>query len=146
MHVSLTAGILSVFSFASPYSISSLSVDGKRAPQVYITGSSPLPNLPCISDKNIDDIIESQQEGWQPSPIVSINGEDVVSYLSQFAAPNSAGTLEPNGDWNQLMDTPALDIQGYLPIFSGAATFYPGDALNFTFANGTELDTYWLSL
>lgn len=101
--------------------------------------------LPALT-KNLDDIIVSQQEGWQPSPIVSINGQDVVSYLTQFAALNSAGTLEPHADWNQLMDAPALDIQGYLPIFSGGATFYPGDELNFTFANGTELPTFWLAL
>ena len=39
-HVTLTAGALSAFSFASPYSISSASVDGKQAPQVFITGTA----------------------------------------------------------------------------------------------------------
>ena len=77
---------------------------------------------------------------------MSINGQDIVSYLTQFAGLNSAGMLEPHADWNQLMDAPALDVQGYLPIFSGSATFYPGDQLNFTFANGTELPTFWLAL
>lgn len=37
-HVDLSAGILSVFTFASPYYISSVSVDGKQAPQIYLTG------------------------------------------------------------------------------------------------------------
>lgn len=37
-HVDLSAGILSVFSFASPYYISSVSVDGKQAPQIFLTG------------------------------------------------------------------------------------------------------------
>jgi Peptidase family S41 len=148
-HVALTSGILSAFSFASPYAITAASPDGKQAPRVYITGKFPhaVPH-DCLrlTDKTLDDIIDSQKQSWQPSPIVSINGEDVVSYLTLFAALNSMGTIEPNGDWNELMDTPALDIQGFLPIFSGAATFYPGDALNFTFANGTELDTFWLAL
>jgi hypothetical protein len=39
-HVSLTAGALSAFSFGSPYSISSASIDGKQPPQVYITGTT----------------------------------------------------------------------------------------------------------
>ncbi|KAL9086788.1 MAG: hypothetical protein Q9165_006935 [Trypethelium subeluteriae] len=129
-HVALSAGALAAFSFASPYSITSASIDGKQPPQVFFT----------------DDVVASQQEGWQPSPIVSINGEDIVAYLTQFAALNSAGTLEPHADWNQLMDTPALDIQGFASIFSGAATFYPGDTLNFTFANGTQVPTYWLAI
>lgn len=37
-HVDLSAGILSVFSFASPYYLSSVSIDGKQAPQIFFTG------------------------------------------------------------------------------------------------------------
>lgn len=37
-HVALTAGALAAFSFASPYEIVSVSVDGKQPPKVYITG------------------------------------------------------------------------------------------------------------
>ena len=37
-HVTLTAGALSAFSFASPYSITSASIDGRQSPQVYLTG------------------------------------------------------------------------------------------------------------
>jgi hypothetical protein len=37
-HVDLLAGILSAFSFASPYYISSVSVDGKKAPEIFFTG------------------------------------------------------------------------------------------------------------
>lgn len=44
------------------------------------------------------------------------------------------------------MQTPALDIQGFLSVFSSATTFYPGDHLNFTFENGTDLSTYWLAI
>ena len=129
-HVALTAGALAAFSFSSPLSITSASVDGKQPPQIFFT----------------DDIIASQQEGWQPSPVTSINGQAAVDYLTQFAALNSAGTLEPSAQWNQLMDVPALDIQGFSPVFYGAATFYPGEELNFTLANGTEVPTYWLAI
>ncbi|OCL11266.1 hypothetical protein AOQ84DRAFT_386953 [Glonium stellatum] len=129
-HVALTAGALSAFSFASPFAISSVSVDGKQLPKVYVT----------------DDIIQSPGQAWQPSAIKSINGEDVTEYLTKFAALNSAGTLEPHADWNQLMTSPALDIQGSLSVFAGAATFYPGDDLAFVFENGTELDYNWLAI
>jgi hypothetical protein len=37
-HVSLNAGILSAFTFASPYELASVSIDGKQEPRVYITG------------------------------------------------------------------------------------------------------------
>ena len=37
-HVALTAGALSAFSFASPYAITSASIDGRQSPQVYLTG------------------------------------------------------------------------------------------------------------
>jgi hypothetical protein len=37
-HVDVLAGVLSVFSFASPYYISSVSVDGKKAPEIFFTG------------------------------------------------------------------------------------------------------------
>lgn len=37
-HVDLSAGILSLFSFASPYYISSASTNGKATPQLYFTG------------------------------------------------------------------------------------------------------------
>lgn len=129
-HVALSAGVLSAFSFASPLAISSVSVDGKQLPKIYVT----------------DDIIQSPQQGWQLSAIQSINGENVTDYLTKFAALNSAGTLEPHADWNQLMTSPAMDIQGSVSVFAGAATFYPGDNLTFTFENGTELDYYWVAI
>lgn len=87
------------------------------------------------------DILNSQSQGWTPSPIVTINGEDVVEFLTKFAALNSAGTLEPHADWNQLMSSPAQDIQGRFSVYSGGATFYPGDDLVFALGNGTEIGT-----
>lgn len=40
-HLNLFAGILSVFTFAAPYSIVSVSLDGAQLPQVYIAGETP---------------------------------------------------------------------------------------------------------
>ena len=39
-HLSVDGGALAVFSFGSPYAISSVSLDGVQIPQVYLTGSS----------------------------------------------------------------------------------------------------------
>lgn len=45
-HVDLVAGILHPFSFTAPFEISSVSIDGKQAPQVYLTGRFPPPPSP----------------------------------------------------------------------------------------------------
>jgi hypothetical protein len=70
----------------------------------------------------------------------------VTEYLEAFAANNSQGTLEPHADWNQLMYSPALDIQGYMDTFSGDAVFYPGDTITFEFENGTTITDNWLGI
>jgi hypothetical protein len=123
-HLNLVAGVLAAFTFGSPYDIVSVSIDGKQLPKVYLA----------------DDLFDSQFfADWQPSAIATINGQNVVDYLTLFAAKNSVGTLEPHADWNQLMLSPSLDIQAYFDVFSGGATFYPGDTITFVFENGTTL-------
>jgi hypothetical protein len=66
--------------------------------------------------------------------------------LTDFADKNSAGTLEPHSDWNQLMLSAAQDIQGYFNVFSGGATFYPGDAITFVLENGTTINDFYLAI
>ncbi|KAF2468287.1 uncharacterized protein BDR25DRAFT_305255 [Lindgomyces ingoldianus] len=129
-HVQLTAGALSAFSFASPYEIASVSIDGKEPPKVYMT----------------DDIINSPKQGWTPSPLKTINGVEVVEFLTQYAALNSWGNVEPHADWNALMSHPALDIQGGLNMFAGSGTFYPGENLTFVFENTTKIETIWIAI
>lgn len=129
-HVVLETGILSAFTFGSQYDIMSVSVDGKQLPQPYIA----------------QDVVDSLTEGWTPSPIVKINGEDATTYLTLFAAANSLGRLDPHADWNQLMYTPVEDILGIGNTFGWDAPLYPGDNLTFGFANGTTLDTQWLAI
>lgn len=128
-HVSLSAGILDAFSFASPVGLVSLSVDGKQAPEIYVT----------------EDLLYSRLAGYKASPVKTINGKDVVDALTEFAELNSYGYVEPHADWNALMDSPALTISGDLSVFQ-SATFYPGDELVFTFKNDSEYSTYWLSI
>lgn len=83
---------------------------------------------------------------YQPSAIASINGQPTVEYLSQFAAVNAIGGIEPHADWNQLMASPALYIQNEYPIWEGLTTFYPGDNMTYTFENGSTTGTIpWLA-
>ncbi|KAI1146194.1 hypothetical protein F4825DRAFT_441452 [Nemania diffusa] len=130
-HLYIDAGVLAAFSFASPSDIVSVSLDGISPPKVYLSS----------------DLFESQYfTSFQPSAVKSINDMDVVTYLEQFAANNSVGTLEPHADWNQLMLSPALDILGYYDVFSGGATFYPGDTIKWTFENGTIQEEEYLGI
>jgi hypothetical protein len=129
-HVQLTAGALSAFSFGSPYEVVSVSVDGKEAPKIFIT----------------DHILESQAGGGTPSPVTSINGEDVVDFLTKYASLNAWGYVEPHAEWNALMSNPNLDVQGGLTTFSGGGTFYPGENLTFTLEDGTEYETIWVAI
>lgn len=57
------------------------------------------------------------------------------------------GGLEPHADWNMLMQSPALDIQGLFEVLFGSTTFYPGDTYTLTFENGTTLGPQpWLAI
>jgi hypothetical protein len=131
-HVVLNAGALSAFTFVSSFGLVSASVDGKQAPEVYL---------------DEDFYRASAIDGYDASPIAQINGVDVIEYLEYFAERNSHGFLEPHADWNAIMDSPALDIQGYLSTFQ-SASLYPGDdafgdVLNFTLKNTTTIETVW---
>lgn len=130
-HVSLSAGILSIFTFGSPLRIVSASSNGVELPKIYVP----------------DDLIEAAQNNvtWTPSPVSSINSQDVIQYLTRFAATNAAGAIEPNADWNQLMSNPAGDVMTQLSAFEGSTIFYPGANISFTFENGTYDDRPWLA-
>ena len=75
-----------------------------------------------------DDLIEAidQGVGWEPSPVSTINGQEVVSFLAQFAVINAPGNIEPHADWNDLMSSAAGDVQGLYSAFEGNTLFYPG--------------------
>jgi hypothetical protein len=128
-HVSLDAGILSAFRFASPYTIVSLSQDGFQEPKVYLK----------------EDLLAAAKEGYTPYPVTKINDVDVVDYLANLMGPNSDGYVEPHADWNSLMNSPVKDVQGYLSLFQ-RLPLYPGDSLSFQFENDTSLDTIWLAM
>ncbi|KAL1800496.1 hypothetical protein ACET3X_000838 [Alternaria dauci] len=128
-HVTLNAGILSAFRFASPYTLVSLSENGSEEPKVYLK----------------EDVLAAAKEGYEASPVTKINGIDAIEYLTTLIAPNSDGYVEPHADWNSLLSSPAKDIQGYLSVFQ-RLPLYPGANLTFTFENNTSLDTIWLAM
>lgn len=77
---------------------------------------------------------------------MSINGIETAEFLSSFAAQNSLGLLEPHADWNQVMSSPAGDIQGLLSSFEGSSPFYPGENITFNFENkSTTFPLPWLA-
>ncbi|KAJ5783114.1 Interphotoreceptor retinol-binding [Penicillium paradoxum] len=143
-HLNLHGGMLENFIFAAPVDIVSVSLDGLELPKVYVAHDLFLnqshPNLCTGPNKN-------EPAGcWEPSPIISINGQDVVDYLTDFAASNSFGNLEPHSDWNMLMRSAALDNQGYLEGFA-AANVYAGDKMDIQFENHTVTPPLpWISL
>ena len=119
-HLQLEAGILAAFTFQSPYPLVALSEDGVQAPKVYVT-----------------DDVALTSDSFKPSAIKTINGQDVTAYLTQFAAANSVGNLEPNADWNDLMSSFAAYIQDSYSILESYVEFYPGDTITLGFENGT---------
>ncbi|PLB35849.1 uncharacterized protein BDW47DRAFT_133231 [Aspergillus candidus] len=125
-HLRLAGGILSPFAFGSPRAIASVSLDGKELPKVYFA----------------EDLFayEASDGSSEPSAIATINDQDVVEYLTEFAAVNAAGKLEPHAEWNMLMQSGALDIQGYFEVFYSGATFYPGESIAFGLEDGTVLE------
>ncbi|KAF4911772.1 Peptidase S41 family protein ustP [Colletotrichum fructicola] len=133
-HVDLYAGILSVFSFASPVSLVSASIDGKETPKVYFA----------------DDILNRQENNLETpiSAVSHINDEPVAEYLARFASLQSVGMLEPHADWNELMDSPVQDIQGIFSIFAGASTFFPGETITFSFEDPSmeKVELHWLAV
>lgn len=132
-HFQLYAGVLNQFTFGSNYEVITLSEDGRKSPEVY------------VRDDYLVDCLA--RPGCTPSPIDTMNEVPVVDFLTEFAANQSYGLLEPHADWNQLMNTPALNIQGGLTTFGGSATLYPGDELDIILKNGSNIySSFFLSL
>ena len=84
---------------------------------------------------------------WQASAIARFNGQEATAFLAQFAAVNSLGYSNPDADWNNLMYSPAQDIQYLNNAWDGSSPFYPGDVYSLVFENGTTVaSSYWLAV
>lgn len=149
LHLSLAAGVLSIFNFASPYDIVSISLDGVQLPKVYLAGEQSFPEesyiLVLISV--IVDVFDSRDfTTFKPSAVATINEIDAITYLSDFASEQSVGNLEPHADWNQLFYNQVQDIIRTTNTFSGSATFYPGDEIRLTFENGSKISDHYRAI
>ncbi|KAL8988066.1 MAG: hypothetical protein Q9177_002799 [Variospora cf. flavescens] len=149
-HINLAFGIMSIFTFGSPYGLVSVSTDGVALPKLFVPGHSML----STGGKNsglimtADDIIEAEYDeaDWTPSAVVEINGIEASKFLKDFAASNVQGYIEPHADWNNLMSSAASDVQFILSTFEGSSIFYPGVNIRFKFENGTDSgDLPWLA-
>ena len=128
-HLTLDAGALSVFTFLSPIGVTALSEDGIQPPKIYSTN-----DLQAINSSAL------------PSPVIAINGKDPIEWLKNFAAKQAVGNIEPHADWNQLMSSPVSEALQTYSLFESDVTFYPGDTLEMTKANGSVEGPYpWLA-
>ena len=89
--------------------------------------------------------LNGDEPHWPPR-ITHINGQDVTQYLTQFAAINSVGLLEPHAEWNQLMLSPAAEIQNIYSVWGGSSTFYPGSTLDYTLSDGNVTRSVWKAI
>lgn len=128
VHVSLDAGLLAAFKFASPFDLVSASPDGKKPPRLYLR----------------DDILAAKQ-GSPLSHITLINEMNATDYMTYLAQMNARGYVEDHGDWNDLMASPATDILGMQNALQGL-TFYPDTELNLVFSDKTVLKSSWLAI
>ena len=96
----------------------------------------------------IDDLYTSLNGGgYNASPIATVNGQPAIEFYKSFSVVNSHGYVESHADWNDLMYSPAADIQGIVDDLAGASPFYPGDVFSIIFKNGTTLpDQTWLAV
>ncbi|KAI4192629.1 MAG: hypothetical protein LQ346_004227 [Caloplaca aetnensis] len=131
-HINLGYGVLSIFTFGSPYGLVSVSTDGVALPKLFLT----------------DDLLLAQYDDadWTPSAVVEINGVEASKFLKDFAASNVQGYIEPHADWNNLMSSAASDVQFVLSTFEGSSIFYPGANISFKFENGSDTGNLpWLA-
>ena len=151
-HLYLFGGLTEIFSFGMIYPLISVSIDGIALPKVYLEGesSADVEQFEVGSDNSVSDDLNSAQEAngqWNASAIATIDGQDVTDFLTQFAASNSLGYSNPDADWNNLMDSPAQDIQYLNNALDGSSPFYPGDVFSIIFENGSTIaSTNWIAV
>ena len=129
-HFSASLGVMGLFAWILPDTLVSVSSDGEKLPEVFAKS----------------DVLRDVEGA---SPIVEIEDESVFTYLQKYAARTAAtGSLDPHGDWNLLMWSPAyqfnrwgaLDEVSYWPGFFEMTTVYNGESLSGRFANGSSFE------
>lgn len=130
-HLSVSVGIVGLFTWRLLDSVVAISSDGQELPQVY-----------AFSDVR-DNVTDA-------SPMVEIEGQNVFDYLESYAnSSTSLGLIDPHADWNQIMwNGPSLfgrigpDAKSatfVVPAFQATAV-YNGPSVSGRFANGSEFE------
>ncbi|KAI1618223.1 hypothetical protein EDD36DRAFT_25269 [Exophiala viscosa] len=103
--------------------LAAVSVDGVEQPQVYMADDLVLVDSAALQLRPVT--------GYTPSPVTSIDGEDVVSFL--LVQSLIGMSQDPDALWNQ--DFFQLGNQNTNNF--QYPYYYPGPTTNLTFANGT---------
>ena len=117
-----------VFYFTRPISLVAVAPDTTLAPEIFVAS----------------DIMSFYGQATNttaapPSPIDTINGEDVNSFLEYLSLSNNL--QDPDALWNNLMYNPAFLTLGGGPgggLFSNLGSIYPDDYTIVTFTNGSN--------
>lgn len=80
---------------------------------------------------------------------MEINGQDPQEFLMQYIEANAASYLEPDANWNSLMETPVGDVLGLWSAYQ-SGSLYPGDGddarLEYKLEDGTILAGNWTAI
>lgn len=92
-------------------------------------------HLLLVLIKILGDLQKSEKDSFSPSPVVSIDGKDAVTFLQDWAF----GVLEaqdPDAAYNGLFSSVAGQSVDFTPLFV-SSQLYPGATTTFSFENGT---------
>ncbi|KAH0292500.1 hypothetical protein KCU62_g2010, partial [Aureobasidium sp. EXF-3399] len=103
-----------------------------------VTGESDTPDVYAYSDEAA--LTNPGDFGYSPSPIIQINGEDVLTWLNSYASQNGR-SQDPDANYNQVfVSVPALAFQGTETSYFALSRFYQGENTVLTFANESTRD------
>ncbi|OCT55114.1 peptidase S41 family protein [Cladophialophora carrionii] len=144
-HLTFAPDAYSVFAYFNPLgSLVSVSADGKQLPEVYLYSESFLQTLfEQATDGDEDDLQTSAAEGWNPSPIVKINGTDAVTWLSQKAFNETMTHQDLDALYNRLffsINAPP-DGSGFGYFYVPALARFYGSSITVEFKNGSEVSS-----
>ncbi|MCJ1265630.1 hypothetical protein MMC22_005510 [Lobaria immixta] len=105
-----------VFEFRRTQSLASISKDGLDLPKIYFQ----------------NDLRQSENSSFFPSPVILIDGKDAVAFLQDWAF-GAIETQDPDAAYNRLFSS----IVGSTPVFL-SSQLYPGATTTYSFENGTN--------
>ncbi|OAP57019.1 hypothetical protein AYL99_09131 [Fonsecaea erecta] len=126
-HLNYIPDAYSVFNYENlQLPIVSVSSDGKQLPEIYA----------------LADMLAQQAgaaEGWTPSPIVKVNGTEVVPYLSQMAFNGTMAHQDLDALYNRIFFSPLATADSDSGYFSAPfLSRFWGSSVAVEFKNGTQ--------